>query len=98
MSNSSLATQAAEAIAPWLTILAFLAWCAPLLLLIAPVYRLARRQGRKLDAIWAVLLLGVINRVTSDFAHVPPELQHLSAIFIAALLAAVIWSYQRADS
>jgi Na+/melibiose symporter-like transporter len=98
MSNTSLAAQAVATVAPWLTLLALLAWCVPLLLMFAPVYRLARRRGRSLDWIWAVLLLGVINRMASDFLGMPPEFQHVSAIIIAALLAAVIRSYQHGDA
>jgi hypothetical protein len=98
MSNSSLAAQAVATVEPWLTLLAAVAWCAPLLLLVAPLWRLARRRQRYLDAFWAVIALGVANRLASDFGGIPLGWQHLSAIFIAALLAAVIWSYQRADS
>ena len=97
MTNTSLAAQAVAFVGPWLTLLALAGWCVPLLLLVAPLYRLAGRRLRSLDMIWLVLLLGVVNRMVSDFAHVPADLQHLSAIIIALLLAAVIRSYQHAD-
>lgn len=98
MSNSSLAARAVAAVEPWLTLLAAVAWCVPLVLLLAPLWRLLQRRQHYLDAIWAVIALGVANRLASDFAGIPAGWQHLSAIFIATLLGAVIWSYQRADS
>ena len=94
---TSLAARTAAIVEPWLTLLALAAWCVPLCLLLPPLYRLARGRLRSLDAIWLVMLLGVVNRIASDFAHVPAALQHLSATIVAALLAACIWSYQHAD-
>ena len=44
-----------------------------------------------------MLLLGLGNRLLTDFADVPVTITRVSAMLMAALLAAVIWSYQHAD-
>lgn len=72
-------------------------WASILLfLMLPPLLRLVRRQGRYLDALWSVMLLGVINRLMF-VGGADRTIAYLAAILMEGLLAAVVWSYQRDD-
>lgn len=80
-----------------LKLLSGTAWLANLVLLIGPLWRLARRRGRYLDPFWSVVLLGVLNRLMFVSGQVPAAISYIAAILLASLLFLVMWSYQRAD-
>ena len=80
-----------------LKLLSAATWIAVGLLLVAPLWRLAHHRGRYLDPFWAVVALGIVNRLMF-VGGAPIVLSYLAAILLACVLFAAVWSYQRADA
>ncbi len=79
-----------RAVNPW-------AWGICILCLMPAFARMTVGRGRRLDAIWAVVLLLAINRESFLF-RVSPALSHASAALLALVMAAFSAWYQRHDA
>lgn len=71
-------------------------WVAVMALLILPIWRVLCRRPRSLDPLWAVVALGVANRLVF-VGGVDRTFAYVTAILLAAVLFLVIRIYQHAD-
>ena len=81
----------------WVRDVMIVGWAIALILLLPPLWRLVLREGRYLDALWGVCLLGVVNRLAMGAFVVPPAVSDAASALLAILFALAVRSYQRAD-
>ena len=84
-------------------VLSAITWIALALIMAPPVWRLLRRRGRSLDAIWGCGFLLCINRIAflADAMVAAGSMRtwcYVTSICAGALYGWVAWGYQRHDS